>query len=136
MEERLFSQMPWSATRNEFEAAAREVGPGGACCVFAIDAGIPAQARPGYAALIIAYARAEEPVTIFEDGSAALLIKEGGVDAGKAAAARVIGQLRRLNLETTLRAGVAALGDDAAATIREARAAADGAPAGETGIAG
>jgi hypothetical protein len=136
MDERPVSQVPWSSTHGEFLATAKEVSEGGAVTVFVIDETIPAKARPGYAALVVAYARAAEPVTIFDDGGAAILIREGGVDSGKAAAARVLGQLKRLNLETTLRAGVAGLEADVDATIANARAAAQAAAPGETGTAG
>jgi hypothetical protein len=134
MDERLMSHLPWSSTHGEFASAAAEVTEGGAVSVFTIDDSIPVQARRGYIALIIAYARADEPVTIFEDGSAALLIKEGGVAAASAAAGRVIGQLRRLGLESTVRAGAAPLTSDVSATIRHARTLADSSNAGGIGV--
>lgn len=136
MDERPISQIPWSSTMAEFAATADGIPDGGACCVFVVDESIPAQARRGYAALIIAYAREAEPVTIFEDGSTALLITDGGSASGRVAAARVFGQLRRLGLETTLRAGIADLQGGVEATIENARAAARAGGAGEISLAG
>lgn len=129
------SGLPWQVSRTDFIAAAREVESGGACCMFVIDASIPQAARSGYAALVIAYARAEEPVCIFSDGSAALLIRDGGVESAQVVARRIFEQMKRLALEGTLRAGIAALDDDPAATLDAARAAAEGADAGGTAVA-
>ena len=129
------SGLPWQVSRAEFIAAAHEVESGGACCMFVIDASIPQSARSGYAALVIAYARAEEPVCIFSDGSAALLIRDGGVDSARVVARRIFDQMRRLALEGTLRAGIAALDDDPAATLDAARAAAEAADAGGVSVA-
>ena len=63
----------------------------------------------------------EEPVTIDRDGTSTLLITEGGVDAGVTVADRVFGLMRRISLETTIRAGVAALDGDPEAAIATAR---------------
>ena len=68
------SQLPWAVGHDRFLAAAEAITGEGACCLFVIDEAIPASARSGYAALVIAYARANEPVTILEGGAAALLI--------------------------------------------------------------
>jgi hypothetical protein len=115
------SQLPWAVTRAEFLATAHDTGSDGACLVFVISDEIPPGARAGYAQLIIAYARANEPVTIDRDGTSFLLITEGGVDAGGTVAARVFGLMRRISLETTIRAGVAALDGDPEAAIVTAR---------------
>jgi hypothetical protein len=114
------SQLPWAVTRAEFLATARDTGGDGACVVFVISDEIPLGARAGYAQLIIAYARANEPVTIDRDGISTLLITEGGVGAGATVAERVFGLMRRISLETTIRAGVAALGDDPETAIAAA----------------
>ena len=131
MNEELVPQLPWAATRSEFETAASAVSDG-ACCVFVVSEEIPANARSGYLALIIAYARAGEPVTLMENGTAALLITEGGVSSGQAAARRMLGQLQRLRLERTLSAGVASLASDVWSSVDAARGAA--ATAGEVGV--
>jgi hypothetical protein len=115
------SHLPWAVTRSEFLATARDTGSDGACLVFVISEEIPPGARAGYAQLIIAYARANEPVTIDRDGTSTLLITEGGVDAGVTVAGRVFGLMRRISLETTIRAGVAALDGDPEAAIATAR---------------
>ncbi len=73
------SQLPWQVSPEEFMRAAAEISEGGACCMFVIDSSIPTSARSGYAALVIAYARADEPVCILEGGAAALLVRSGGV---------------------------------------------------------
>ena len=135
MEQQAAVEPPWSVTRAEFLAAASTIGKGGACCLFIVDASIPPAARFGYAALVIAYARSAEPVTMVDDSSAALLITEGGPEAGRAAAERLMGLLRRLSLEGTMHTGVAPLGDDVEVTLRAARVAADAAPKGEVGVA-
>ncbi|TMB93185.1 MAG: hypothetical protein E6J45_00280 [Chloroflexi bacterium] len=125
------SQLPWQVSSEEFMRAAAEISEGGACCMFVIDSSIPTSARSGYAALVIAYARADEPVCILEGGAAALLVRSGGVASAETVARRVFAQMRRLSLDSTLRAGVVALGQDPAATLSAARAAAEAAPAGE-----
>ena len=134
MEPRPLGQLPWAATPAEFLQAAREVDAGGACCVFVIDGSIPRAARAGYAALVIAYARADEPVLILQDGGAAILIREGGTRSGEVAARRVIDQMRRLALDQTLRAGVVPLDRDGDAAIDGAKRAAERAAAGEVAL--
>lgn len=129
------SHLPWQVSREDFLAAAREVGPDGACCTFLIDASIPQSARSGYAALVIAYARAEEPVHIFTDGSAALLIRDGGVESGRVVARRIFDQMRKLSLEGTLRAGIAPLGSDPAGALNASRKAAETADPGGISVA-
>jgi hypothetical protein len=119
------SHLPWAVTRPEFLATARDTGSDGACLVFVIADEIPPSARAGYAQLIIAYARANEPVTIDRDGTSTLLITEGGVDAGAVVAERVFGLMRRISLQATIRAGVAALGGDPEASIATARSRAE-----------
>jgi hypothetical protein len=115
------SHLPWAVTRAEFLATARDTGTDGACLVFVISEEIPPGARAGYAQLIIAYARANEPVTIDRDGTSTLLITEGGPEAGRTVAERVFGLMRRISLETTIRAGVAVLDGDPEAAIATAR---------------
>lgn len=134
VESRLLAHLPWAVTHSEFLRAAREVDESGACCVFVIDGSIPPEARAGYAALVIAYARADEPVLILDDGGAALLVRAGGIAAGEVVARRVLNQMQRLALQQTLRAGVVPLGGDCDAAIAAARGVAEQAPAGEVGI--
>ncbi len=129
------SQLPWAVGHDRFLAAAGAVTGDGACCLFVIDEAIPATARSGYAALVIAYARANEPVTILEGGAAALLIRDGGVASGQVAARRLLQQMSRLGLQETLRAGVAPLGGGVAEALARARELAGGAAAGEVAIA-
>jgi len=135
MDSRPLAQLPWAVSHEEFARAASRVGPGGACCVFVIDQAIPNNARNGYAALVIAYARADEPVYILEDGAAVLLVRDGGTTAAEVAARRVIGQMQRLALEQTLRAGVAPLGGDVDAAMIVARSAAENGAAGGITVA-
>jgi hypothetical protein len=129
------SQLPWAVGHDRFLSAANALTGDGACCLFVIDESIPASARSGYAALVIAYARANEPVTILEGGAAALLIGDGGVMAGQTAARRLLKQMSRLGLQETLRAGVAPLLADVDDAIASARALAVGAAAGEVAVA-
>jgi hypothetical protein len=129
------SQLPWAVGHDRFLSAAAALTGGGACCLFVIDESIPASARSGYAALVIAYARANEPVTILEGGAAALLIGDGGVMAGQTAARRLLKQMGRLGLQDTLRAGVAPLLTGVDDAIASARALAVGAAAGEVAVA-
>jgi hypothetical protein len=129
------SQLPWAVGHDRFLAAAGAVTGDGACCLFLIDKAIPASARSGYAALVIAYARANEPVTILEGGAAALLIRDGGVSSGQVAARRLLQQMSRLGLQETLRAGVAPLGGEVDGAIARARELAGQARAGEVAIA-
>ncbi len=128
------SQLPWAVGHDRFLSAAAAVTGEGACCLFVIDEAIPASARSGYAALVIAYARANEPVTILEGGAAALLIRDGGVASGQVAARRLLQQMSRLGLQETLRAGVAPLRGAVDDTLARARALAVGASAGEVAI--
>ena len=121
-------------TRSEFAREASAIDSGGACCVFVIDGSIPEKAQAGYAALVIAYARAHEPVLILEDGAAALLVREGGRDAAQVVALRVLGQMRRLSLEQTLRAGVSDLRGDSDAALLAARRAAEATEAGGVAV--
>jgi hypothetical protein len=130
------SQLPWAVGHDRFLSAAAAVTGEGACCLFVIDQSIPASARSGYAALVIAYARANEPVTILEGGAAALLIREGGVSAGQVAARRLLRQMSRLGLQETLRAGVSPLTGGVELALETARSLAAGAAAGEVAVAG
>lgn len=129
------SQLPWAVGHDRFLAAAQAVTGEGACCLFVIDELIPSSARAGYAALVIAYARANEPVTILEGGAAALLIRDGGVSSGQVAAQRLLTQMSKLGLRETLRAGVSPLGGAVDDALAAARALAAGAPAGEVAVA-
>lgn len=129
------SQLPWAIGHDRFVAAARAVTGDGACCLFVIDEAIPASARSGYAALVIAYARANEPVTILEGGAAALLIRDGGVGSGVVAAKRLLKQMSKLGLQHTLRAGVSSLGDGVEGAMATAKKLAAGAGAGEVAVA-
>jgi hypothetical protein len=135
-ESRTLSLLPWQVSLAEFSKAAIAVGADGACCVFVVDPSIPPAARSGYASLVMAYSRADEPVCILEDGAALVLVREGGTVSANALAQRVLGQMRKLALELTLTAGVAPLDRDPAGAIATARAAADSVPAGQVGTAG
>jgi hypothetical protein len=128
------SQLPWAVGHDRFLAAAKAITGEGACCLFVIDETIPASARSGYAALVIAYARANETVTILEGGAAALLIGDGGVKSGQVAARRLLKLMSRLGLQDTLRAGVAPLSDGVDEALAAARVLADGAPAGQVAV--
>jgi hypothetical protein len=132
---RTLSLLPWQVSLDEFTRSALEVGPEASCCVFVVDPSIPSAARGGYASLVMAYSRADEPVCILEDGAAIVLVREGGNASGKALAERVLGQMRKLALELTLTAGVALAGDDPVKGIAKARAAAGAVPAGQVGTA-
>lgn len=129
------SQLPWAIGHDRFVAAADAVTGDGACCLFVIDETIPASARSGYAALVIAYARANEPVTILEGGAAALLIRDGGVASGVVAAKRLLKQMSKLGLQQTLRAGVAPLRGGVDGAIETARDLAASGDAGEVAVA-
>ncbi len=97
--------LPWSTDLRSLLAEAANCDQG-AACLFAIEDGIPEAARAGYAALVIAYARDGEPVTIFDDGAALLLIKNGGVASARIAGERIMSEMHRLGLQSTLRAAV------------------------------
>lgn len=129
------SQLPWAIGHDRFVAAAAAVTGEGACCLFVIDETIPASARAGYAALVIAYARANEPVTILEGGAAALLIRDGGVASGLVAAKRLLKQMSKLGLQQTLRAGVSPLSEGVDRAIEAARELAVHGAAGEVTVA-
>ena len=135
VDSRPFAELPWTVTHAEFVRAAESVEADGACCVFVIDGSIPPRARTGYAALVIAYARADEPVLILEDGGAALLVRDGGIAAAEVVARRVLEQMRRLGLDQTLRAGVVPLPGDCDAAVQAARDAAEHAGAGGVAVA-
>jgi hypothetical protein len=129
------SQLPWAIGHDRFVAAAAAVTGEGACCLFVIDETIPASARSGYAALVIAYARANEPVTILQGGAAALLIRDGGVASGLVAAKRLLKQMNKLGLQQTLRAGVSPLSEGVDRAIEAARELAVHGAAGEVAVA-
>jgi hypothetical protein len=134
-EPRTISILPWQVTLTEFTHKAGELGGDGACCVFVVDPSIPQAARGGYASLVMAYSRADEPVCVLDDGAALVLVREGGIASGKALAERVLAQMRRLALDLTLTAGVTLIGDDPTQSVVAARSAAESVAAGEIGIA-
>lgn len=129
------SLLPWQVTLDEFNRSAADITEGGACCVFVIDDAIPASARSGYAALVIAYAREDEPVCILDDGTAALLVRTGGVDSAEIVARRVLEQMRRLALDKTLRAGVSVFDADVTRALGQATEQAKAAAPGEVLVA-
>lgn len=135
-EPRTMSLLPWQVTMAEFTQKAAEVSAVGACCAFVVDPSIPQAARGGYASLVMAYSRADEPVCVLDDGAALVLVRDGGIASGKALAERVLAQMRRLALELTLTAGVALIGGDPAAAVTAARAAATSVAPGQIGTQG
>jgi hypothetical protein len=126
--------VPWSATQREFLAAARGASDA-ACLVFVIADSVPQAARAGFAQLIIAYARENEPVTVADDGTSALLIREGGMEAGRIVAERIFTKMRGISLGTTLRAGVAPLLGDPDSAVKVARSLAEAAGPGTVSLA-
>jgi hypothetical protein len=134
-EPRTISILPWQVTLTEFTRRAGDLGTDGACCVFVVDPSIPQAARGGYASLVMAYSRADEPVCVLDDGAALVLVREGGIVSGKALAERVLAQMRRLALDLTLTAGVTLIGDDPTQAVAAARSAAESVAAGEIGVA-
>jgi len=115
------AQLPSAVPLRDFLAAAAEAADDAAVCIFAPDDSVEPQDRRGYAALVIAYSRFEEPVTILDDGCTALLIRDGGLAAGSAACRRIVSQAARMGLESRLRVGMALVDHDAAAALRNAR---------------
>jgi hypothetical protein len=132
-EPRTMSLLAWQVTLDEFTQKAAATGGDGACCAFVVDPSIPQAARGGYASLVMAYSRADEPVCVLDDGAALVLVLEGGITSGKALAERVLAQMGRLKLELTLTAGVALIGDHPSAAIAAARAAAVAVAPGQIG---
>jgi len=132
-ESRTLSLLPWQVSLTEFTRKAGEAGGDGACCAFVVDPSIPQSARGGYASLVMAYSRADEPVCVLDDGAALVLVGDGGITSGKALAERVLAQMRRLALDKTLTAGVALIGDDPSQAVTAARAAAASVSPGEVG---
>lgn len=130
------SQLPWAIDHERFLAAAAEITGEGACCLFLIDESIPSAARSGYAALVIAYARADEPVTVLRGGAAAILIREGGTRAAETAARRLLRQMSKLGLQQTLRAAVTSLDGGIEAALAQARSLAAGTDAGGVAVGG
>jgi hypothetical protein len=130
------AQLPSAVPMREFVAAAIEAAADAAVCVFAPDDVVEPQDRRGYAALVIAYSRFEEPVTILDDGCTALLIRDGGLAAGTAACNRIVAQAARMGLESRLRVGMALVAGDPATALRIARSsAAQGLPGQIAGAA-
>lgn len=126
------AQLPSAVSLDELLTSALPHTDGQACCVFAAD-GVDLAARRGYAALVLAYARRDEPVAVLEDGAAVLLVRDGGVPAASVVARRVLAQAARVGLDAELQVGLAPLGTDPAGGLRSARAAAR--RAGPGGIA-
>jgi len=69
-EPRTLSLLPWQVTLTEFTAKAGKGGSDAACVAFVVDPSIPQIARGGYASLVMAYSRADEPVCVLDDGAA------------------------------------------------------------------
>ncbi len=132
-EPRTLSLLPWQVTLAEFTGKAGEVRGEGACCAFVVDPSIPQAARGGYASLVMAYSRADEPVCVLDDGTALVLVRDGGINSGKALAERVLVQMHRLALDRTLTAGVSLIGEDPGHAVTAARAAAVSVPPGHIG---
>ena len=132
-EPRTLSLLPWQVTLDEFKEKAAQGASDAACCAFVVDPSIPQAARGGYASLVMAYSRADEPVCVLDDGAALVLVLEGGIASGKALAERVLAQMRRLALDMTLTAGVALIGDDPASAVTAARDAATSVAPGKVG---
>ncbi|GAC1343530.1 MAG: hypothetical protein NVSMB29_16300 [Candidatus Dormibacteria bacterium] len=128
-------QLPWAVSFADFTAAAGGLGDEAACSVFVVDEMIPVTARPGYAALVMAYVRSQEPVTVSNDGVAALLVTSGGLESAAIVARRIIDEAGRLGLADTLRAGIALLEGDAARAVSRAREAASAGTAGAVATA-
>jgi hypothetical protein len=130
------AQLPSAVPMRDFVAAANEAASDAAVCVFVPDDTVEPQDRRGYAALVIAYSRFEEPVTILDDGCTALLIRDGGLLAGAAACRRILNQAARMGLESRLRVGMALIAGDPATALRSARSnAAKGEPGAIAGAA-
>ncbi|HZS13739.1 MAG TPA: hypothetical protein VFC09_03985 [Candidatus Dormibacteraeota bacterium] len=130
------AQLPSAVPLRDFVAAATEAADDAAVCIFAPDDSVEPQDRRGYAALVIAYSRFEEPVTILDDGYTALLIRDGGLPAGAAACTRIVAQAARMGLASRLRVGVALIGGDPTGALRTARSiAAKGVPGEIAGAA-
>jgi hypothetical protein len=132
-EPRTMSLLPWQVTLTEFTQKASSGLEDSACCAFVVDPSIPQAARGGYASLVMAYSRADEPVCVLDDGAALVLVMDGGIPSGKALAERVLAQMARLKLELTLTAGVALIGNDPTAAVAAARAAAVSVAPGKIG---
>jgi len=130
------AQLPSAVPLGELLAAAEQSGDDAALCVFSPADSVDPADRRGYAALVIAYTRFEEPVAILEDGSCVLLVREGGTSSATACARRILGQAARMGLASRLRVGVAAILDGAGQALQAARAqAASGEPGEVAGAA-
>lgn len=125
------AQLPSAVPLSELLSAADQTAGDGAFCVFAPSEAIAPADRRGYAALVIAYSRFEEPVAILDDGACLLLIRGGGLAAAAAAARRVLTQAGRLGLATRLRVGVAQIVDGPDDALRTAQGLAGGGLPGE-----
>lgn len=126
--------IPWSTDVADLLDRAATT-PGGACCLFVISRAIPNEARSGYATLVMAYTRESEPIAVLDDGSAVLLVVEGGADGGATVGERVLAQLEKLGLRATVRAGVVPTTMPADVIIERAREAALAAQPGEVAVA-
>jgi hypothetical protein len=119
------SQLPTAVPLSVLLGAAMEAGDGAALCVFAPDGTVEPGDRRGYAALVIAYTRFDEPVAILDDGCTVLLIRSDGVSGANAAATRILDQAGRMGLASRLRVGVAGIQGAPADALRSARSRAD-----------
>lgn len=130
------AQLPAAVPLSELLTAAEQSGDDAALCVFSPDETVEHGDRRGYAALVIAYTRFEEPVAILDDGACVLLIREGGPSSASACARRILAQADRMGLASRLRVGVAAILDGAGQALHAARdQAATGVPGEVAGAA-
>lgn len=111
--------LPWATDLDSLLASAND-HPDASCCLFTVESVIPLEARAGFAALVLAYGRDGEPVAILDDGTALVLVTSGGLDAAKVVATRVLDQMARLGLSTTLRAAVAPVAGDPSTLLARA----------------
>lgn len=115
------AQLPSAIPLRELLVVARGLETDAALCVFAPDDTVEPADRRGYAALVIAYTRFDEPVAILEDGCCALLIREGGASAATAAARRILTEAGRVGLASRLRVAVCPVLDTAEDALLSAR---------------
>lgn len=119
------SELPWTMTNDEFDDAVREADEHEcACCVFYVDDEVDMDTRRAYAAMIIAYTRAGEPITVLPNGSAVLLITNGGAASGGVAARRIMKQLSGVEQSSRIRVGIAAAGHNSDSIVVRAQKAA------------
>jgi len=129
------AQLPDAMPLRELLTAARNVGEGAALCIFAPAESIELTDRRGFAALVIAYTRFEEPVAILDDGCCALLIREGSTAGATAAAQRILAEAGRVGLASQLRVGVAPVVETPEDALLAARAGAVAGMPGQVAVA-